>query len=96
MINLGIIKFKKNYQVFSKLPKNFVGVDQIGYKNVKGSSQTQANQILFSRNLPKKSALFFLTQFQMQSNHYEMKLPLQNTLFFLDIDSTVIHCFSFL
>ena len=55
-----------------------------------------ANQILLSQNRPKQP-LFFLSQFQMESNHYEMKLFFQTASFSLDIthyvDSMVIHSF---
>ena len=75
----------------------FVNVNQIAFNNGnKRNWMRHANQIHLSQNRPKQP-LSLLSQFQMESNHYEMKLFFQTALFSLDIthyvDSMVIHCF---
>ena len=60
----------------------FVGMDQITYKNVKESNPMHANQILLSLNHwpnvgQSKIPIFFHTQFQMESSHYEIKTHFQ-------------------
>ena len=60
----------------------FVGMDQITYKNVKENNPMHANQILLSLNRwpivgQSKIPMFFHTQFQMVSNHYEIKIHFQ-------------------
>ena len=63
----------------------FVGVDQITYKNGKESTLTLANQILSYSRSAEAIPLFFRTQFQMESNQYELKLHFQTSSFSLDI-----------
>ena len=55
----------------------FVGVDQITYKNGKEGRRTHAKS--------KQSLSFFRTHFQMESDHFEMKLHFQTSSFSLDI-----------
>ena len=75
MLNLGIVKF------FKKIIERFLnnreicrrGPNYMFYKNGKESSRTRANQIPLPCNRPEQSPSFFVQEFQVESNHYEMK-----------------------
>ena len=60
-----------------------IGLNQVAYKT-KGN-WTQTNQILYHSQSAKEIPLFLRTQFQMELNHYEIKLHFQSSSFCLDI-----------
>ena len=81
----GCQDFTQIYQAAFKLPWNLWAWTKLYTRMVKKAAERTLIKFFFLAFCQSNASFFFRTQFQMESNHYEMKLHFQISSFSLNV-----------
>ena len=81
----GLQDFTQIYQAAFKLPWNLWAWTKLHTRMVKKAAERTLIKFFFLALCQSNASFFFRTQFQMESNHYEMKLHFQISSFSVNV-----------